>query len=70
MRSLVGLIRAGGSSLLLTSETSVHGLPGNSLEGLMFLFDNTIDLRYIEEGLRLAGPCMSPRCAAEHTPCP
>ena len=50
MRSLVGLIRAGGSSLLLTSETSVRGLPGNSLDGLMFLFDNTIDLRYIEEG--------------------
>jgi circadian clock protein KaiC len=49
MRSLVGLVRAGGSSLLLTSETSVHGLPGNSLDGLMFLFDNTIDLRYIED---------------------
>jgi circadian clock protein KaiC len=49
MRSLVGLVRAGGSSLLLTSETSIHGLPGNSLEGLLFLFDNTIDLRYIEE---------------------
>jgi circadian clock protein KaiC len=49
MRSLVGLVRAGGSSLLLTSETSVHGLPGNTLEGLLFLFDNTIDLRYIEE---------------------
>ena len=31
MRSLVDLIRAGGSSLLLTSETSLHGLPGNSL---------------------------------------
>jgi len=50
MRSLVGIVRAGGSSLLLTSETSVHGLPGNSLEGMLFLFDNTIDLRYIEEG--------------------
>jgi circadian clock protein KaiC len=53
MRSLVGLVRAGGSSLLLTSETSVHGLPGNSLNGLMFLFDNTIDLRYIEEGSQI-----------------
>jgi circadian clock protein KaiC len=49
MRSLVGLVRAGGCSLLLTSETSVHGLPGNTLDGLLFLFDNTIDLRYIEE---------------------
>ncbi len=53
MRSLVGLIRAGGSSLLLTSETSVHGLPGNSLDGLLFLFDNTIELRYIEEGAQI-----------------
>jgi len=49
MRSLIGMVRAGGSSLLLTSETSVHGLPGNTLDGLLFLFDNTIDLRYIEE---------------------
>jgi circadian clock protein KaiC len=49
MRSLIGLVRAGGSSLLLTSETSIHGLPGNTLDGLLFLFDNTIDLRYIEE---------------------
>jgi len=53
MRSLLGLIRAGGSSLLLTSETSVHGLPGNSLDGLLFLFDNTIELRYIEEGSQI-----------------
>ncbi len=53
LRSLIGLIRAGGSSLLLTSETSVHGLPGNSLDGLLFLFDNTIDLRYIEEGSQI-----------------
>ena len=53
MRSLVGLIRAGGSSLLLTSETSVRGLPGNSLDGLLFLFDNTIDLRYIEQGAQI-----------------
>jgi circadian clock protein KaiC len=50
MRSLVGLVRAAGSSLLITSETSAHGLPGNSLDGLLFLFDNVIDLRYIEEG--------------------
>ena len=53
MRSLVGLVRAAGSSLLLTSETNVHGLPGDSLEGLLFLFDNTIDLRYIEEGSQI-----------------
>ena len=53
MRSLVGMVRAGGSSLLLTSETRVHGLPGESLEGLLFLFDNTIDLRYIEEDTQI-----------------
>ncbi len=49
MRSLVGLVRAAGSSLLVTSETGAHGLPGNSLDGLLFLFDNVIDLRYIEQ---------------------
>lgn len=49
MRSLIGLIRAESTSLILTSETSLHGLPGNTLERLLFLFDNTIDLRYIEE---------------------
>jgi circadian clock protein KaiC len=49
MRSLVGLIRAAGSSSLVTSETAGHGLATPSLDGLMFLFDNVIDLRYIEE---------------------
>ncbi len=53
MRSLVGLVRAAGSSLLITSETGAHELPGNSLDGLLFLFDNVIDLRYIEEGSRI-----------------
>jgi circadian clock protein KaiC len=50
MRSLVGLIRAAGSSALVTSETTASGLAAQSLDGLMFLFDNVIDLRYIEEG--------------------
>ncbi len=49
MRSLVGLVRAAGSSLLITSETSSHGIPGHTLDELLFLFDNVIDLRYIEE---------------------
>jgi circadian clock protein KaiC len=48
MRSLIGLIRAAGSSSLLTSETTAHGIEAQSLDGLMFLFDNVIDLRYIE----------------------
>jgi circadian clock protein KaiC len=49
MRSLVGLIRAAGSSLLVTSETTDRGIADQSLDGLMFLFDNVIDLRYIEQ---------------------
>jgi circadian clock protein KaiC len=53
MRSLVGLIRAAGSSLLITSETSAHGLTTNALDSLLFLFDNVIDLRYIEDGSQI-----------------
>ncbi len=50
LRSLVGLVRASGSTLLVTSETGAHGLPANGLDRLLFLFDNVIELRYIEEG--------------------
>jgi circadian clock protein KaiC len=53
MRSLVGLVRAAGSSLLITSETAVQGLAPNAMDGLLFLFDNVIDLRYIEEESRV-----------------
>jgi len=53
MRSLVGLVRAAGSSLLVTSETSAHGLAANAMDGLLFLFDNIIELRYIEDGSRV-----------------
>jgi circadian clock protein KaiC len=53
MRSLSGLIRASGSSLLVTSETAGHELADQSLDGLMFLFDNVIDMRYIEQGSQL-----------------
>jgi circadian clock protein KaiC len=49
MRSLLGLIRAAGSSSLLTSETTASGHSAQSMDGLMFLFDNVIDLRYIEQ---------------------
>jgi circadian clock protein KaiC len=49
MRSLTGLIRAAGVSFLATSETVGGAITTQSLEGLMFLFDNVIDLRYIEE---------------------
>ena len=49
MRSLVGLIRAVGSSILVTSETAPHGSADRSLDQLMFLFHNVVDLRYIEQ---------------------
>jgi circadian clock protein KaiC len=48
MRSLVGLIRAAGSSAMATSETTSYGIADQSLAHLMFLFDNVVDLRYIE----------------------
>jgi len=49
MRSLVAFARSVGSSLLVTSETTATGLAAQSMERLMFLFDNVIDLRYIEQ---------------------
>jgi circadian clock protein KaiC len=49
MRSLVGLVRESDVSFLATSETTGGGITAQSLEGLMFLFDNVINLRYIEE---------------------
>ena len=53
MRSLVGLIRATGSSAVVTSETAPYGITDRSLDPLMFLFDNVVDLRYIEEESRI-----------------
>jgi circadian clock protein KaiC len=53
MRSLVGLVRAAGSSLLITSETALFGVAANAMDGLLFLFDNVIDLRFIEDGARI-----------------
>jgi circadian clock protein KaiC len=49
-RSLNGLIRAAGASLVVTSETTTLGPPTEPLGGLMFLFNNVIQLRYIERG--------------------
>ncbi len=54
LRSLIGLIRATGASLVVTSETPAHGVSAASLDELMFLFDNVIDLRYVEEGSQVA----------------
>jgi circadian clock protein KaiC len=48
LRSLAGLIRAAGASLLVTSETTSLGPSKEPLGGLMFLFHNVIQLRYLE----------------------
>ena len=53
LRSLIGIIQASGSSLMVTSETPHHEAVSRSVDGLMFLFDNVIDLRYIEQGSQL-----------------
>jgi circadian clock protein KaiC len=47
-RSVIGLIRAAGASLLVTSETDIQGPQIRALGGLVFLFHNVIQLRYIE----------------------
>ena len=48
-RSLVGLIRASGASLVITSETTTLGpTPDPDGRGVTFLFHNLIQLRYIE----------------------
>jgi circadian clock protein KaiC len=39
--------------LLVTSETAVHGPSASAMDGLLFLFDNVIDLRYIEDGSQI-----------------
>jgi circadian clock protein KaiC len=49
MRSIVALVRSVGSSMMITSETTSSSLAAQSMERLMFLFDNVIELRYIEQ---------------------
>ncbi|MFC4069945.1 RAD55 family ATPase [Actinoplanes subglobosus] len=48
LRSLLGLIRGAGACLWVTSETRTIGPAEEPLAGLMFLFHNVIQLRYIE----------------------
>jgi circadian clock protein KaiC len=48
LRSLAGIIRAAGASLLVTSETTSLGPSKEPLGGLMFLFHNVFQLRYLE----------------------
>ncbi len=52
-RSLNGLIRAAGASLVVTSEMTTLGPPTEPLGGLMFLFNNVIQLRYVERGAQV-----------------
>jgi circadian clock protein KaiC len=47
-RSLTGLVRAAGASLLITSETTTLGPSPEPTGGVTFLFHNVILLRYIE----------------------
>jgi circadian clock protein KaiC len=47
-RSLAGLIRAAGASLVITSETTTLGPTAEAAGGVTFLFHNVIQLRYIE----------------------
>jgi circadian clock protein KaiC len=47
-RSLIGLIRAVGASVLVTSETTALGPEAEPIGGLSFLFNNVLLLRYIE----------------------
>jgi circadian clock protein KaiC len=49
LRSLNGLIRSQGSSLLVTSETTTLGPIQEPLHGLMFLFHNVVQIRYVEQ---------------------
>lgn len=48
LRSLIGVVRATGANLWVTSETRTFGPVEDPLAGLMFLFHNVIMVRYIE----------------------
>lgn len=54
LRSLSGLIRASGASLMVTSETTSLGPTNEPLGGLMFLFHNVLQLRYLEHSSEVA----------------
>jgi circadian clock protein KaiC len=47
-RSLIGLVRSTGASLVITSETTTFGPSPEPLGGVTFLFHNLILMRYIE----------------------
>lgn len=53
LRSLLGIVRAAGGSLWVTSETRTLGPVEDPLAGLMYLFHNVIQVRYIEQGTEI-----------------
>ncbi|MCW2504793.1 MAG: hypothetical protein JWO79_3077 [Actinomycetia bacterium] len=48
-RSLTGLVRAAGATLVITSETTTLGPSPEPVGGVTFLFHNLILMRYIEQ---------------------
>jgi circadian clock protein KaiC len=48
LRSLLGVVRAAGASLWVTSQTRTFGPIEEPLAGLMFPFHNVVPVRYIE----------------------
>jgi circadian clock protein KaiC len=48
LRSLIAVVRSAGASLWVTSETTTFGPMKDPLVGLMFLFHNVVQIRYIE----------------------
>ncbi|GAA4607761.1 circadian clock protein KaiC [Actinoplanes octamycinicus] len=48
LRSMLGVVRAAGASLWVTSETQLFGHVEDPLTGLMYLFHNVIQVRYLE----------------------
>ncbi|AEV83854.1 circadian clock protein KaiC [Actinoplanes sp. SE50] len=49
LRSMLAVVRSAGASLWVTSETQLFGHVDDPLTGLMYLFHNVIQVRYIEE---------------------
>ncbi|GAA4953542.1 RAD55 family ATPase [Actinoplanes utahensis] len=48
LRSMLSIVRAAGASLWVTSETHLFGRVEDPLTGLMYLFHNVIQVRYLE----------------------
>jgi circadian clock protein KaiC len=53
LRSMLGIVRAAGASLWVTSETRTLGPVEDPLAGLMYLFHNVFQVRYIERRAEL-----------------